>query len=109
MAHGSVLRNGVPLSSKPKAVIFDYGRTLYDREGERFFLEAREVLEYLRPKYRLAIVSIANEGDPPEARLKALEEAGIRQHFSMILFHRSEEHTSELQSPILISRMPSSA
>ena len=61
-----------------KAVIFDYGRTLYDRENDRFFPEVRELLEYLHPKYKLAIVSIAKENLQAEERLKALKSSGSK-------------------------------
>lgn len=91
MVNGSVVTNGIPSFSKPKVVIFDYGRTLYDQEGGKFFPEVRKILEYLHPKYRLAIVSITNEGAPPEARLKALEKAGIRKFFSTIFFHEKDK------------------
>jgi len=69
-----------------KAVIFDYGRTLYDRENSDFFPETYEVLDYLHLKYKLAIVSIATDKDPPETRIRALKERNLFNHFESVLF-----------------------
>lgn len=41
-----------------KAVILDYGRTLHDQERDEFFEDALETIDYLKDKYKLAIVSI---------------------------------------------------
>ncbi len=73
-----------------KAVIFDYGRTLYDRENGKFFPEAKSVLDYLSRKYVLAIVSIAKE-DPAEERVAALKKAGLYEYFSSLMFHESDK------------------
>lgn len=51
-----------------KAIIFDFGRTLYDRETDRVFPEAFEVLEKLSPKYKVALVSLAPKGDLEERK-----------------------------------------
>jgi len=40
-----------------KLFIFDYGRTLFDRENNRFFDDAAPVLKQLAIQYQLAIVS----------------------------------------------------
>ena len=49
-----------------KAIIFDWGRTLYNRETGEPFPEAYEVLEYCSKNYRLAIVSLGLLGDMEE-------------------------------------------
>lgn len=69
-----------------KAIIFDYGRTLFDRENNKFFPETPEILNYLSKKYKLAIVSITTDRSPPKERIKKLEEAGIINYFYPILF-----------------------
>ena len=58
-----------------KAVIFDFGRTLYNRDKDNFFPEVGDLLEYRYPKYKLAIVSIAKENFSPEERLDKLRKA----------------------------------
>lgn len=73
-------------SLKIRAVIFDYGRTLYDRNKGQFFPEVKEVLEYLYPKYKLAIVSIAKENFPADERVKQLKTMGFEKYFSSMLF-----------------------
>ena len=79
------------MKDKVKAVIFDYGRTLYDRDKDRFFPEVNEILEYLSKKYKLAIVSVAKENFPAAERLKALKSAGLDGYFSSILFDDSQK------------------
>ena len=79
--------NGKPI----KAVVFDYGRTLYDRDNSDFFPETSDVLEYLYPKYILSIVSIATEKDPPENRIRALKEKDFLKYFRHTLFHSSDK------------------
>ena len=39
-----------------KMIIFDYGRTLYDRETDDFFPDAIPVVKTLAEQYRLSIV-----------------------------------------------------
>ena len=68
-----------------KLFIFDYGRTLFDRERDIFFEDAREVLEHLSNKYRLAIVSFSRPCDVQE-RKHALVEHGICDLFEEIVF-----------------------
>ena len=57
-------------------IIFDYGRTLYDREPDDFFPDAIPVVKTLAEKYRLSIVSVS-PADEEEARIEALREQGI--------------------------------
>jgi len=57
-----------------KAVIFDWGRTLYDNENNDLFPDAKEILEYLSKKYKLAIVSMANS---EEAQKRKVEDERI--------------------------------
>lgn len=71
-----------------KAVIFDYGRTLHDKEKNAFFPEVEDVLGYLFTKYKLAIVSVAR-GEPAEERIAALKMAGLSKYFSSMMFHET--------------------
>ena len=43
-----------------KMIIFDYGRTLYDRETDDFFPDAIPVVRTLAEKYRLIDLYISN-------------------------------------------------
>ena len=71
-----------------KMIIFDYGRTLYDREIDDFFPDAIPVIKTLAEKYRLSIVSVSST-DEEEARIEALREKGILDHFEEIVFTAS--------------------
>ena len=71
-----------------KMIIFDYGRTLYDRETDDFFPDAIPVVKTLAEKYRLSIVSVS-PADEEEARIEALREQGILDHFEeMVVGYR---------------------
>ncbi len=78
-------------SQRIKVIIFDYGRTLYDRDNNQFFPEVKELLDYLFPKYKLAIVSIAKENFPAEERIKQLKAFGFDKYFSSMLFDESQK------------------
>lgn len=76
-----------------KAVIFDFGRTLYDRDDNRFFPETPEALEKLASKYKLAIVSMAISGDPGE-RKRLLKEGDLEKYFSSTIFVREDKDSA---------------
>ncbi len=72
-----------------EVIIFDYGRTLFDNELDRFFEESVMVVEACRARgYLLAIVSYVDlgKGDTPKKRLRRLRDAGLAQHFEICLF-----------------------
>jgi FMN phosphatase YigB (HAD superfamily) len=73
-----------------KVIIFDWGRTLYDNPNERLFPETREVLEYLKGKYRLAIVSLAKDRDF-ERRRQIIETEKLAGYFVSILFTATDK------------------
>lgn len=68
-----------------QAVIFDWGRTLYDTENGKLFPDSTEVLETLARRYVLAIVSLDTKGVEAERR-KIITQADIERHFKLILF-----------------------
>ena len=68
-----------------RAIIFDWGRTLYDNDNNWLFPETKEVLEYCVQKYKLAVVSIAAQGESEE-RFAKLSLLGIRHYFQIALF-----------------------
>ncbi len=73
-----------------KAVIFDWGRTIYDKENEALFPETKETLGYCSKKYPLAIVSLAVDNDI-EGRFSKLDRYDIRKYFKLALFHISDK------------------
>ena len=91
-----------------KMIIFDYGRTLYDRETDDFFPDAIPVVKTLAEKYRLSIVSVSpadivsvSPADEEEARIEALREQGILDHFEEIVFTASGETKSKEYEALL--------
>ena len=96
-----------PLAQRPKEIfavtkmiIFDYGRTLYDRETDDFFPDAIPVVKTLAEKYRLSIVSVS-PADEEEARIEALREKGILDHFEEIVFTASGDAKSKEYEALL--------
>lgn len=75
-----------------KAIIFDWGRTIYDKDNGILFPETIEVLEYCSKKYRLTIISIASDGDI-EGRFQKLDQLGIRKYFEIVLFHATDKES----------------
>lgn len=75
-----------------KAIVFDWGRTIYDKENERLFTEALDILKYCYKKYDLAIVSIAIENDL-ENKFDIISRFGLRKYFKLILFHMSDKES----------------
>ena len=76
-----------------KVIIFDFGRTLYDRDNDRFFPEVPEVLEKLAPKYKLVIVSMAVSDDPEERR-KILKENNLEKYFDSMIFVKQDKDSA---------------
>ena len=68
-----------------RAVIFDYGRTLYDRDENRLFPDAVAVIRQLSTRYRLAIVYFSPKEEEKE-RISVLEGHGILECFEDIQF-----------------------
>ena len=71
-----------------KAIIFDWGRTLYDTENQQEFEEAEEVLRYCKGKdYKMALVSLVTElsGVTLEERLLQIESSPLRKYFVIAL------------------------
>ena len=97
----------LPLAQRPKEIfavakmiIFDYGRTLYDRETDDFFPDAIPVVKTLAEKYRLSIVSVS-PADEEEARIEALREQDILDHFEKVVFTASGDAKSKEYEALL--------
>jgi len=70
--------------------VFDYGRTLFDRERNMFFEDAPDVLFALSKQYRLAIVSYSKQEEIAE-RMKNLKDIGMYELFEEIVFTSTPE------------------
>lgn len=69
-----------------KAVIFDWGRTLYDSVKKVEFPEAKEVLEFCKARgWRLAVVSLVSSVSNAtlEERRVQIEQSPLRAYFEM--------------------------
>ncbi len=74
-----------------KAIIIDWGRTLWDNEKGVLFPGTREIIEYLKTKgYRLAVLSIS----PPERiddKKKTIDASGIKKYFEKVVVSTKKE------------------
>jgi len=71
-----------------RAIIFDWGRTLYDSEHAALFPAVPALLAALSQRYTLAIVSLVSGDYAPRvaARRAAIAEADIERFFEVIAF-----------------------
>ena len=65
-----------------RGIIFDWLETLYERD-KGLFPHVKEVLEYLKPHYKLGLVSIARDGI--EKRMKEIKNSGIEGMFDSVI------------------------
>ena len=64
-----------------KALIFDFGRTIYDKDKNCLFEKVTEVLEYCRTNgYKLFMVSNYEKG-----RERVIRDSGVREYFDNII------------------------
>ncbi len=71
-----------------KAIIFDWGRTLYDSDAKKEFLDAEEVLKYCQDHaYRLAVVSLTSQhsNSTLDERGLQIEKSFLRKYFEVAL------------------------
>ncbi len=68
-----------------KAIIFDWGRTLYDSDRHSLYPHTEEVLAYFSSKYTLIIVSLASDGNISK-RYSLLQDSGIAKYFTTVYF-----------------------
>src|SRR5690242_18761486 len=76
------------------AVIFDWGRTLWDSDTGTPFPDVVPVLDYLAPRYRLAIVSLATGPDHAARvaeRQAAIAAHGLARYFDPIIFAAADK------------------
>lgn len=86
----TVQKYNIVLSNKvmTKAIIFDWNGTLYEK-GIGVFSFSENVLQKLKPKYKLGLVSIAKEGI--EERWKNLRASGLMHYFDSVVVNTKKE------------------
>jgi FMN phosphatase YigB (HAD superfamily) len=75
---------------KIKAIIFDWGRTLYDSENQMLFPGTENMLQILSTLYILVIVSLASDGNI-EKRIQALRESGVEKYFAAVYLAQNDK------------------
>lgn len=72
---------------KIKAIIFDWGRTLYDVDNKKEISDSEEVLIYCKQKgYKICVASLARPltGDNVEERRKQIENSTLGKYLDMV-------------------------
>jgi|SRR3989344_1991928 len=68
----------------PKAIIFDWGRTLFDNDLGREAEGAEQILKLCREKgYKIALVSKVSGNNTVQGRTEIIENSPLRQFFEM--------------------------
>jgi len=74
-----------------KAIIFDWGRTLWDNDNSVLFPDSKDVLEYLKMKgYRLAVLSISLP-ERFEQKYETIANSGLARYFDKVLVSTKKE------------------
>lgn len=84
-----------------KAIIFDWGRTLYDVDIKKETSDAEDVLSYCKQKgYKLCVASLARPlaGDSVEERRKQIENSSLGKYFDMIEVSGAKEKDEMLDN-----------
>ncbi|MDP2671582.1 MAG: HAD family hydrolase [bacterium] len=64
-----------------KGIIFDFGYTIYDPDKQSLLPEVLALLEKLKGKFKLALISRTAD---PEKRLQQIEELGLNKWFEAV-------------------------
>ena len=76
--------------SNIKAIIFDWGRTLYDSENQVLFPGTENVLQILSKLYLLVIVSLVSDGNIGK-RMQILRACEIGKYFAAVYFAQNDK------------------
>ncbi len=85
-----------------KRIVFDYGRTLFDRETENFFPEVWDTLRYLSGKYALSVVLYSKPEDV-ESRIETLKRSGLWPMFEGVWFVAQPEDKHKNLDDLLVT------
>lgn len=86
---------------KIKAIIFDWGRTLFDVEVNKEFSDSEEVLMFCKEKgYKICVASLARPliNDTKEERKKQIETSPLGKYFNLIEVTEAKEKDQVLAS-----------
>lgn len=84
-----------------KAIIFDWGRTLYDVDIKKEISDSEDVLSYCKQKgYRICVASLARPltGDNVEERRKQIENSSLDRYLDMIEVSDAKEKDEMLNN-----------
>jgi FMN phosphatase YigB (HAD superfamily) len=84
-----------------KAIIFDWGRTLYDVDNKKEISDSEDVLSYCKQKvYKLCVASLARPltGDNVEQRRKQIENSSLYKYLDMLEVSDVKEKDEMLDS-----------
>ena len=79
---------------KIKAIIFDWGRTLFNIDAKKEFSDSEEVLSYCKQKgYRMLVASLVRPlvSDNSEERKRQIETSPLRKYFEMVAMTEGEK------------------
>jgi len=80
-----------------KAIIFDWGRTLYDSETKKEFLEAEDILALCKERgYRLALVSLVtiHANATLDERKNQIANSPLRKYFEIVAITDTDKDKS---------------
>lgn len=86
---------------KIKAIIFDWGRTLFDMDTENIFPDSEHILEYCKEKgYKMCVASLARRamGNTPEKRKNQILNSILNKYFDFIEVSEKKEKDNILDS-----------
>ncbi|MDP7115495.1 MAG: HAD hydrolase-like protein, partial [Candidatus Woesearchaeota archaeon] len=74
-----------------KVVIIDWARTLFEAETYALYPEAKDLVQYLSQKYKLALVSLCKREPVPERRA-LIDSLELTQYFEQILIDPEDKN-----------------
>lgn len=89
-----------------KAIIFDWVNTLYTY-NEGLYPYSKKVLDYLKPKYRLGLVTLAAPGI--EQRNMEIKESGLGNYFDAVVIEEQKSEKQYLKCLSLLGVVPAEA
>lgn len=89
-----------------KAIIFDWGRTLYDVDTKKEISDSEDVLSYCKLKgYKMCVASLARPltGDSIEERIKQIKDSSLYKYLDMLEVTDAKEKDEMLN--ILVKKL----
>jgi FMN phosphatase YigB (HAD superfamily) len=77
---------------KIKAIIFDWGRTLFDVDANKEYSDAKEILSYLKQKdYKICIASLVRANTTIKERKQQIETSSFYKYIDLVELSDSKE------------------